>query len=555
MAEPIDWDALPDAPHSAQAVDWDALPDAPHADMSAGRAAALGVSQGGTMGFADEIGGAIGALLPEALGGVPKSSVTLGPTAMPTDSDTSEQLRAKADLLEGVAKAPSSYELVRDRVRGETKQAKEQQGGAYMAGDIAGGIGASVASNILLPGGGAALRGAAEGAVGGLGNSEADLLNGDVAGAAADTAIGAGIGAAASIVGDQTLGRLARRMPGAAQGASEGLEDAARERALKAAGYIQKDLPRQPGPRARLMDRAGLLLDEPGLITPGASAATIGERAADAAEEYGGDVVGRLLKEADNAGTSFDPSSFLRSASDLAEEVAGDPAMAPQARRLRSLVRGYQQKAAKYAESGTPFTFQEANKLKGSLQGAIFDGRGDVKANYALANRLQGIFTDEIDGQLEDSLGKDAALLFRDAKMRYGAMKGAAEKGAQGGNRALGNNFFGLPDYLAAQAAAAAGGGPLAAAATGALAGAVRGRADSALAVGLRGLSGNALLKKVAQQSPEYFGKFAGPISAAIARGVDGDESALASTDYLLQQTDPEYRDMKKRLAEDAQRN
>jgi len=575
MATPLpDWmtDPAP-APASKPLPDWMTDPGAPPQTMGAGRAFALGASQGGTMGFADELGGMAAELLPSGqtaralaqgtaaatgmpflkdLTGVPESSVKLGSAAMPSATDTPEQLQAKANLIEDMAKAPTSYELVRNRMRSEAKQAKEQEGAAYAAGDVLGGIGASVAGNIVAPGGGTFLRGAAEGAVGGLGNSDADLLQGDVGGAAADTALGAGIGGVTSYVGDKTIGRLFRGAPGAAQETSEGLEDAARERALKASGYIQKDFPRQAGPRARLMERAGLLLDEPGLITPGASAGVIGERAADAAEEYGGDVVGRLLKQADNAGAEFDPSTFLQGARELADEVAGDPALAPQARRLRSLVRGYEQKAAKYAEDGIPFTFQEANKLKGSLQGAIFDGRGDVKANYALANRLQGLFTDEIDNQLEGSLGKDAALLFRDAKMRYGALKGAAEKGVQGANRAAGNNFFGLPDYLAAQAAAAAGGGPVAAAATGALAKAVRGRADSTLAVAFRGLSGNALLKKVASTAPEYLGQFAGPIGAAIARGAGADDAALTATDYLLQQTNPEYREMKKRLAEGA---
>lgn len=555
MADPIDWDSLPDAPaHPSGDVDWDALPDAPSAKMGRDRAAVLGVAQGGTMGFADEIGGALGEFLPQGFGGVPESSVKLGPAAMPSNNDTPEQFAAKANLIEDMANNPTSYELVRNRMREEVKQAKEQQGGAFAAGNIAGGIGASVAGNILMPGGAPAVRGAIEGGGSGLGNSDADLLQGDVAGAAKDAATGAVVGGVSGYVGDKLLGRFFRGAPSAAKGASEELEEAARERALKAAGYIQKDLPRQAGPRARLMDRAGLLLDEPGLITPGASAEVIGERAADVAEEYGGGVIGELLKDADDAGASFDPSRFLSGARDLADEIAGDPALAPQARRLRSLVRGYEQKAAQYAEDGIPFTFQEANKLKGSLQGAIFDGRGDVKSNYALANRLQGLFTDEIDSQLEGSLGTDAAILFRDAKMRYGALKGAAEKGAQGANRAAGNNFFGLPDFLAANAAAATGGGPIAAAATGALAKAVRGRADSALAVALRGLSGNALLRKVAEQSPEYFGQFAGPISAAIARGAGGDEAALTATDYLLNQTSQSYRDMKKKLAEESAR-
>jgi hypothetical protein len=137
--------------------------------------------------------------------------------------------------------------------------------------------------------------------------------------------------------------------------------------------------------------------------------------------------------------------------------------------------------------------------------------------------------------------------------MRYGALAEASKKGSQGANRSLGNNMLGLPDYLAANAAAAAGGGPVAAAATGALANAVRGRADSAAAVALRGLSGNSLLRAAAEQSPEVLGKYGAVIAAAIARGTGGDDSALKAVDYVLQQTDPEYRAMKTALAKEAE--
>jgi hypothetical protein len=516
--------------------------------MGAAKAATLGVAQGGTMGFVDEIGGALATYLPRALGGVPESSVKLGPAAMPSASDTDEVLQAKANLIEGVANTPTPYELVRDKIRAEQKQAKEQQGGAYMAGEIGGGVGASIASNILVPGGGV-MRSAAEGALGGLGSSEADLLGGDVLGAASDTALGGLVGAGAGYLGNKAGGYIGRKL-GAAPGA---LEDAARERALKASGYIQKDFPKQAGPRARLMERAGLLLDEPGVITPGASAEAIGDRAGTAAREYGEDTIGALLKEADDAGASFDPRSFVQGAKDLAAEVASDPALRPQASRLAALARGYERRAAELANQGLPFTFQDANRMKGNLQAAIFNQRGDVKVNYELANRLQRLFTDEIDTQLEGTLGADAGILFRDAKMRYGALIGAAEKGAQGANRSLGNNVLGLPDYLAANAAAAAGGGPVAAAATGALANAVRGRADSAAAVALRGLSGNALLRAVAESAPGMLGEFSGPISAAIARGVQGDDSALSAVDHVLQQTSPDYRARKAALAKEAE--
>jgi len=264
-------------------------------------------------------------------------------------------------------------------------------------------------------------------------------------------------------------------------------------------------------------------------------------------------VIGALLQQADEAGASFDPRTFIQGARDLAAEVASDPALRPQASRLIALARGYERRAAELAEQGLPFTFQDANRMKGNLQAAIFNQRGDVKVNYELANRLQRLFTEQIDTQLDGALGTDAAILFRDAKMRYGALVGAAEKGAQGANRSLGNNMLGLPDYLAANAAAALGGGPVAAAATGAVSNALRGRLDSTVAVALHGLSGNALIRKAAEVAPDMLGKFSGPITAAIARGAGGDDAALSAVDYVLQQTSPEYRAMKEALAKEAQ--
>jgi hypothetical protein len=364
--------------------------------MGADRAATLGFANGGTFGFVDEIGGAIASALPKEgavadllaatplgdMRGLGSPGVKLGAAAMPSASDTPEERAAKAALQQGVHEYKDSYTDVRDRIRNEAKQAREQHGAAFTAGDIAGGVAANVALGMAAPAVAAPLvegmSGAVtQGALSGIGQSEADSLGGMYR----DAAIGGALGAAGQYIGQKAGQKLANSRVGQwaqrkLSDVPEGIQDFANERALKAAGAIQKDFPKQPGPRARFLEKGRLLLDEPGLITPGASAATIGERATDAAAEYGGDVIGRLLKQADDAGAQFDPSSFIAKGREVYEEVAGDPALRPQAARIYALLKGYERKAAQYAEEGVPFTFQEANRLKGTLQAAIFNQRG-----------------------------------------------------------------------------------------------------------------------------------------------------------------------------------
>lgn len=143
-----------------------------------------GVKQGATLGFGDEISGA----------------------------------------LESVFSS-KTYRQARDEARSADKQAQEQNPWTYGAGGLAGGAAtafvpglglakgaqAALGAGKLLAGAGAAAKtGAALGALGGLGSSEAELGNGELGRAALDTAVGAGLGAAggaAGTVASNVLGR------------------------------------------------------------------------------------------------------------------------------------------------------------------------------------------------------------------------------------------------------------------------------------------------------------------------------------------------------------
>lgn len=103
-----------------------------------------------------------------------------------------------ADELTGLLESlvtDKTYKQARDESRANYKTAEEANPKTYLAGEVAAGVGAGIA----VPGS-VGIRGlAALGAAQGLGNSEADLLEGDVKGAVRDTAIGGTIGAGVGV--------------------------------------------------------------------------------------------------------------------------------------------------------------------------------------------------------------------------------------------------------------------------------------------------------------------------------------------------------------------
>ena len=133
-----------------------------------------GLAQGASFGFADELTGGAEALWEAAKG----------------DPATFGEL----------------YKRARDESRANYKTAEETNPKSYMAGQVGGAVGTA-----LVPGlGGAGIaKLAAQGAAQGLGSSEADLLEGDLAGAARDTAIGGSIGAATGAIGKGISNALA----------------------------------------------------------------------------------------------------------------------------------------------------------------------------------------------------------------------------------------------------------------------------------------------------------------------------------------------------------
>lgn len=161
---------------------------------------ARGAWQGGTLGFADEAEAAA---------------------------------RAVGGLLTGEG---WDYSGRRDKIRDEYAAAEAANPAAFRAGQVVGGVGTALIPGLGIGKGlaGAIKTGAAVGAAQGLGESEADLTEGELGEAARDVALGAGVGAGAGAVGHgfaRGVGAVASRVAGRAGrgvAAAEG-EEAAKQ--------------------------------------------------------------------------------------------------------------------------------------------------------------------------------------------------------------------------------------------------------------------------------------------------------------------------------------
>lgn len=195
-----DWEQDITPVASGAADDWekDIVPVAPKkAGPSGLRAGLIAATQGLTGDFADELGGLLGrALIGEG--------VKLGPGAQPAPDDSPTLRALKHAALAREAARPTTYQTMRDLLRGEDKQAQEAHPEIYLPAQIGGavvqsmvpGLGLAKGANLAATTGKMALLGGATG----LGASDADVSQGDaqnIGRAALDTSLGIGLGGAA----------------------------------------------------------------------------------------------------------------------------------------------------------------------------------------------------------------------------------------------------------------------------------------------------------------------------------------------------------------------
>lgn len=208
-------------------------------------------------------------------------------------------------------------------------------------------------------------------------------------------------------------------------------------------------------------------------------------------------------------------------------ELGSDPAQAQVVRQLEAI---------KESVSNGPQlpTMRQLEDTKAGFQGMVNWANPEGNAAKAAAADVYR----QAGESVAKGAGPEAAKSFTDAKALYGQLKpvaAAAERRASTLNQSPPG---GLLDVASAGAGAAVAGAP------GAVITPVARRVLAPRAASSMASAANSL-SQVLQKSPGAFGKFAPALQSAAVRG----ETALAARSYILQQTQPEYREVLKKVA------
>lgn len=489
----------------------------PGAVESAGR----GLAQGGTLGFSDELSGAMQAGFDRWL--------TRG----------QEVLDGKmlANPVTEWEKLKQSYIANRNAARREDAQAKEAHPAAYHIADFAGGA----ATGALLPVGRASSI--IQGATSGLGRSESESLTGDAANAALGGVIGNYAHKFGTFLGNKFGAKAAPAISDAAEATQDKLENFAAERAVKAAGPMLKDV-RNIGNIHDVRNLGSELLDR-GVVEAGDNTERVAEKAMAQVSEAGAQWSKALQDLDSTTGARFNPAqAALRIEREVLGPLRGKPV-------FQEVVQQLEEQNARLwdiAERRGGMGFSEADALKRSYDNFVNWTREQTPYREAL-KQLRGILRDEIDTAAERaaaSSGTDAARRFMFAKDTFKKFIPLADAAEDFTIRTLKNRFTSPSDYGVGTGAALlsnmSGANPLASMALGGAASLVhkvaRERGSSTLAVAADRLAGSDWLQRMVATTPDVFGEYGGVLAQAAAQG----PGSLAARDYVLTQTDPAYR-------------
>lgn len=352
------------------------------------RSAAIGASQGATLGFGDELKATADALGidPESLARAFAAS-PLGGAPAYTGVKTLQALAQKGPS--GIA---NDYRASRDAQRAELAAAEKANPKSYMAGQIAGGV-----VPALVPGGApatlgrAAVAGAGYGAAAGLGSSEADVTRGDVAGAAKDTAAGGAVGAAAGAAG--------HALSGLAGWSAEKLRGLGQARLFKAAvGQTKKAFTQLNG--KGLLEKAGQYLDDMG-IGFGDSTESIGQKLTARRDALGG-ALDEMVSSLDQASGG----AVRVPAAEVADQI--EKKVAAPLKRLAAAQGDYRQvmgEVENIRAIGQDMTFAEAAQQRAAMQAQVnYDVRNSRDIAAKAKREMAQIWNDVIDQKAEGLL-------------------------------------------------------------------------------------------------------------------------------------------------------
>lgn len=490
-------------------------PEKPGIIESAGR----GAAQGASLGFIDEAAGA-GNQVKAYLNRKMKERGLAGPAGMAVEAASAAIPGAipvaLADMIAEGGKSGSEYIKGRDAWREADRTASEENPVAYGAGNLAGS-----AATMLIPGANAVTAGkmAALGGIAGLGATEADLTKGEISDAAEDAGTSALLG--------YGIGKGARALAPLAEKASTGLKNAATGAARRAIGYSKRFITKQGKERADEVAR--IMLDEGAIPWSGSAEETL-KRIQEVADKSGSEL-GRVREALDKMGIAGVPRrQALKALSEMLPTQKGGiyDDMTKHILKARETV----------AAHGKEIPFGEAEELKTLLWKA--GGKNDDIQREAFHGASRAIRK-----AAESKLDESAKMLdymnpnrtdnittagYLKNKKLYGAAADASDVALDKVNREAGNSFPSLRGTIAAGSRLGAGDIMGAAGALGVT--------ETALRRGA-GFSANAANKiaDYVKKSPKVFGKFAAPLTNALARSPE----TFAVTHYLLGQQDPEY--------------
>ena len=438
-----------------------------------------GAAQGASMGFSDELTGGVEALWEKAKG---------NPTAF-------------GEL----------YKAKRDESRANYESAEKANPSSYLAGQVGGGIATAV-----VPGMGGATLGklALQGAAQGLGSSEADLTEGDVVGAARDTAIGGTIGAATGLAGKALSAGAVKASPYLKSGMNklgDVFEEGAEKLAVKATGATGNQA-------SKFSPNAGRELLDQGLVKFGDDASRIAERVGQR-HELAGKAIGESLDTLEQRGIMGSVDNVVDGLQAQVDELAKTPGNEKIIKQLQNEIDNL------YIRGESNIGIKTAEQAKRNFQGQTnyFSDEAEKKAS----GRLADSFKTEVERAATEA-DPSLAAKFMDEKKAYGLLspiKEAAEKRAMQQSQ---SPFGGLTDIVAGTA------------------GGIKGLAAKygIEQIGRRTASSGAVMSDaiadIVRTQPQRLGKFAKPLQEAAQRG----GNSLAATHFVLQQTNPEYRQL-----------
>jgi hypothetical protein len=502
---------------------------APKKDVSMLDSAARGYAQGATLGFADEIGGMIGA-------GIDKVAGLFGDSPTEVNKKLAEQ-GFKGDI--GPTDFKGTYRQSRNEQRIDDAKAQEANPWTYGGANLAGSFVPGSLPLAQIGKGASALRagavGAGMGAAQGAGNTEEiasvkaleDILTG--------AAFGGASGAALQGVANK-FGKVD------SENVQKSLKDIANSQAARALG-AERGTIKKLG--ADQVDEIGRYALDNKLLTPFSNVDDVITRN-EAVKNKAGQTMGNVFSQIDEAGAStFNPNVAAKR---MENDLGGfwrDPINKGEANQFDNILESIKNRG------GSDISLQDAQLLKEKIGKTanwknnlvVTDKEKMAREAYDIVNK----YIDESADVASDLMGTQGLKeTLKGAKKTYSGAKGAESLLENKQAREQGNKMFGLTDSIIGGAGLATS--PF----TGGMS------AIPAMAL----VGGKKLLEKYGSQTaaigfdklgdyvrknPNMFGKFSDVLSKAAQRG----SNALGATHFMLQQTNPEYREQLKALEEE----